>query len=63
LTDSPNFDDSGIASMARKSYAPKVQTRTKRLLETLLAYANNELENCDHLKIQSHSKTWKELLV
>ncbi|MGB7440066.1 MAG: NB-ARC domain-containing protein [Coleofasciculaceae cyanobacterium] len=49
--------------MARKSYGPKVQKRTKRLLEALLAYADNELENCDHLKIQIYSKTKNELLV
>ncbi|NER94400.1 MAG: hypothetical protein F6J86_11250 [Symploca sp. SIO1B1] len=49
--------------MARISYGPEVQKRTKRLFEALLAYANNELENCDHLKIQLHSNTEKELLV
>ncbi|NES18391.1 MAG: hypothetical protein F6K41_05540 [Symploca sp. SIO3E6] len=49
--------------MARTSYGPEVQKRTKRLLEALLAYANNELENCDHLKIKIHWETEKELLV
>jgi WD40 repeat protein len=49
--------------MARKSYGLEVQKRAKRLLEALLAYADDELENCDYLKIQVHWKTEKELVV
>jgi len=49
--------------MPTKSYGPKVRERTKRLFEALLAYANNELENCDHLKIELNLKKEKELLV
>ena len=49
--------------MARKSYGLEVQNRTKRLFKALLAYADDELENCDCLKIQVNWKTEKELVV
>jgi DNA replication protein DnaC len=49
--------------MARPNYGPQGKKRAKRLLEALLAYANNELENCDHLQIQVNWQTDNQLIV
>jgi hypothetical protein len=49
--------------MPTPSYGPQVKRRTKRLLEALLNYANDELENCDHLKIRVNWQTEKQLVV
>jgi tetratricopeptide (TPR) repeat protein len=49
--------------MAKASYGPKVQERTKRLLKVLLAYANDELENTECLPIKFNWKTENELVV
>ncbi|MEM9922447.1 MAG: NACHT domain-containing protein [Cyanobacteria bacterium P01_D01_bin.50] len=39
--------------MARVSYGLQVQKRAKRLLETLLAYANDELDVCDEAVVDA----------
>ncbi|HEY9829930.1 MAG TPA: hypothetical protein V6D26_05080, partial [Stenomitos sp.] len=49
--------------MAKESYGPKLQERTKRLLEALLAYANYELENADCLPIKFNWINENELVV
>ena len=49
--------------MPTLSYGPKVKQRTKRLLEALLAYANDQLENSERLKIQVNWQTEKQLVV
>lgn len=49
--------------MARPNYGPQVQQRTKRLLEALLAYANEELEDCKPLQIQVNWQTQNRLVV
>jgi len=49
--------------MPRPSYGPKPKERTKRLLKVLLAYANDELENSNHLQIQVNWQTDKQLIV
>jgi hypothetical protein len=49
--------------MARWNCGSKVKERTKRLLEALLAYANDELENVERLKIQVNWQTANELVV
>lgn len=48
--------------MARPNYSPQAKKRTKRLLEALLAYANDELED-DRLKIQLNWQTENRLVV
>jgi hypothetical protein len=40
-----------MASMARPSYGPQAQKQARCLLEALLAYANDELEDGNRLKI------------
>jgi hypothetical protein len=47
----------------RPNYGSTAQARTKRLLAALLAYANDELEGCDYLKIQVNWQTDKQLVV
>jgi hypothetical protein len=47
----------------RPNYGPTAQERAKRLLEALLAYANDELENCDFLKIEVNWQTEKQVVV
>lgn len=47
--------------MAREHYGLVAQERAKRLLEALLAYANYELENCEHLQIKFNWHTENEL--
>lgn len=47
----------------RPNYGPTAQARTKRLLAALLAYANDELEGCDYLKIQVNWQSDKQLVV
>lgn len=49
--------------MARPNYGSQAKKRTKRLLEALLAYANNELENCDCLQVQVNWQTENQLVV
>ena len=49
--------------MPTVSYGPRVKQRTKRLFEALLAYANDELDNADHLEIDINWQTEKQLLV
>lgn len=49
--------------MAKVSYGLKVQERTKRLLEALLAHANDELENAERLQIKFNWKTENELVI
>lgn len=49
--------------MAKESYGLKVQERTKRLFEALLAYANYELENAEYLPIKFDWKQQNELVV
>jgi hypothetical protein len=47
----------------RPNYGPTAQARTKRLLAALLAYANDELDGCDFLKIQINWQADKQLVV
>ena len=49
--------------MPNIGYGSEAQKRTKRLLEALLAYANGELEDCEHLKIEVKWQTEKQLVV
>lgn len=49
--------------MGRLNYGPLGKERTKRLLEALLAYANDEVEECDRLHIQFRWKTENQLVV
>lgn len=49
--------------MARPSYGPQTQQRTKRLLEVLLAYANDELVDSDRIPIQFNWQTENQLVV
>ncbi|HAA33183.1 MAG TPA: hypothetical protein DCE56_42515, partial [Cyanobacteria bacterium UBA8553] len=47
----------------RSIYGSQAKKDTKCLLEALLAYANNELENCEHLQIQVNWQTENRLVV
>ncbi len=49
--------------MGRLNYGPLGKTRTKRLLEALLAYANDELEEGTSLDIQFRWQTQNQLVV
>jgi WD40 repeat protein len=49
--------------MARPNYGPQAKKRARHLLEALISYANNELENCDHLQIQVNWQTDDQLVV
>lgn len=49
--------------MGRLNYGPLGKTRTKRLLEALLAYANDELEQGTSLDIQFRWQTQNQLVV
>jgi WD40 repeat protein len=49
--------------MARPNYGPQAKQRTKCLLEVLLAYANDELEDCEHFQIQTHWQMDNQLVV
>jgi hypothetical protein len=49
--------------MARRNYGPQVKQRTKRLLEALLAYANDDLEDGERLKIQVNWYSQNRLIV
>ncbi|MGF1990432.1 MAG: tetratricopeptide repeat protein [Nostoc sp. ZfuVER08] len=49
--------------MARVSYGDDVKARVRQLLEKLLAYANNEIENGERFKIDFNWQTPKQLLV
>jgi hypothetical protein len=47
----------------RPNYGPTAQERTKRLLEALLAYANEELEGSERLQIEANWQTQNKLVV
>lgn len=49
----------------RPNYGPTAQERTKRLLEALLTYANDELEGCDYLhsEIKVNWQTPNQLVI
>jgi len=49
--------------MARVSYGEEVEARVKKLLERFLAYANNELEDCELYKIALNWETPKQVIV
>ncbi|MEM9090845.1 MAG: NB-ARC domain-containing protein [Cyanobacteria bacterium P01_F01_bin.53] len=49
--------------MAKLSYGPQSLKRTRRLLHTLLAYANDELEGCDRIPIKVKWQTQTQLVV
>ncbi len=49
--------------MAKPNYSPQAKKRTKRLLEALLAYANDELEEGDRLDIQFRWQSENQLVV
>jgi predicted NACHT family NTPase len=49
--------------MARPNYGPTAQEQTKRLLDALLAYANDELEDSECLQIEANWQTEKRLVV
>jgi hypothetical protein len=49
--------------MARRNYGPQVKQRTKRLLEALLAYANDDLEDGERLKIPVNWHSQNRLIV
>ncbi|MEL6814228.1 MAG: NB-ARC domain-containing protein [Cyanobacteria bacterium J06598_3] len=51
--------------MARPTYGPQAQKRARRLLETLLAFANDEFEDCDLLysKVKINWQTNTQLVV
>lgn len=49
--------------MARPNYGPQGKARAKRLLEALLAYANDEFDNCEKLQIQVNWQTETKLTI
>jgi hypothetical protein len=49
--------------MPRPSYGPQAKLYTQQLLEAILAYANDELDNCEYLEIQTKWQTDKQLIV
>ncbi len=51
--------------MARPNYGPQAHQRARQLLEILIAYANNDVENDDHIQahIESNWQTSKRLIV
>jgi AAA-like domain/Effector-associated domain 4 len=49
--------------MTRLSYGPKVQQRTKSLLEALIAYANDEMEDCQSLQTSVRWRKENQLVV
>ena len=49
--------------MARPNYGPQAKKRAKRLLEALLAYANDEWENTEHLQIKVNWQSENQLVV
>ena len=49
--------------MAKLSYGPQSLKRTRRLLHTLLAYANDEFEGCDRIPIKVKWQTQTQLVV
>ncbi|MFN6482312.1 MULTISPECIES: tetratricopeptide repeat protein [unclassified Nostoc] len=49
--------------MARVSYGDDVKARVRQLLERLLAYANDEIENPERFKIDFNWQTPKQLVV
>jgi hypothetical protein len=48
--------------MVRRSCDPQVKQRTKCLLEARLAYANDELDNCEPVQIKVNWKTENQLV-
>lgn len=63
LGESPNFLTGFDLAMARPHYGPEAKKQAKRLFEALLAYANDELENGEHLKIQVNWQNENQLVV
>ncbi|NEQ55469.1 MAG: ATP-binding protein, partial [Leptolyngbya sp. SIO3F4] len=49
--------------MARPNYGPQTHKRTRQLLSALLAYANDELEGCERIPIQTKWQTPSQLVV
>ncbi|MEH2121360.1 NB-ARC domain-containing protein [Nostoc sp.] len=49
--------------MTRDSYGEVVEARVRQLLKTLLAYANDEIENSERFKIDFNWQTSKQLVV
>ncbi|MEM7065214.1 MAG: NB-ARC domain-containing protein [Cyanobacteria bacterium P01_B01_bin.77] len=49
--------------MARPNYGPQPRKRTRQVLSALLAYANDELEGCDAIPIQTKWQTPNQLVV
>ncbi|HEY9906485.1 MAG TPA: NACHT domain-containing protein, partial [Thermosynechococcaceae cyanobacterium] len=49
--------------MARPSYGPQAKKQAIRLLEALLTYADNDLEDSDHLKIEFNWLPKNQLIV
>lgn len=49
--------------MARPTYGPQAQKRAKRLFEALIAYANYELEDVEHIPIRVNWQTEKRLVI
>jgi len=61
--ESPNVLTGWDLSMARPNYGPQAKKRAKRLLEALLAYANDEWENTEHLQIKVNWQSENQLVV
>jgi predicted NACHT family NTPase len=49
--------------MARSGYGPQAKKKARHLLEILLSYANDELEDCGHLKIEFSWKSETNLII
>lgn len=49
--------------MPRPNYGPEAKKRARRLLEALLAHANDDLDDSSHLPIQLHWQTESRLVV
>ena len=49
--------------MARPNYGPQAKQRAKRLFETLIAFANYDLEDADRIPIRVNWQTEKRLVV
>lgn len=49
--------------MTRPTYGPQAKNRAKRLFEALIAYANDEFDNCDRLQIQVNWHMENQLVI
>ncbi|BAY23125.1 NB-ARC domain-containing protein [Calothrix sp. NIES-2100] len=49
--------------MARVSYGDDVKDRTRKVLEKLLAYANDEVDNCERFKIDLNWQTANQVII